>query len=274
MKKTVVAIFVIVIACLLSIAAQANGAGALPDTDEVPEEVLSYAENTAFPYARGFFLSSSNKAYDKDELKLGTAYHCSGYYLPRTENAKLSELMHLKRTWLFTIEAHGVPVALFTVYYNNGVLEHQGVEDAGNFNMAMNTMERLAEKEGIPFEPVIINMGDYCSAVYMSFNGDERVITVPTSAFRLDPDYEKVADHTELPKAEELLKAELEAVSEIAETGDVWGGGAIELKPHIASDAAEAEKAGALPVLYIVCAAAAVMIIAAVALAARKTRKA
>ena len=273
MKKSVLIILLVV--CVFAAALQANGAEAVKGGENIPAEVLEYAENTAFPYAVGFMQNSGNeayKAYDRDELKLGAAYQCADYVLSSREDAKLSELMRYKDMWLFTIEAEGQPVVLFTVFRNNGVLEHQGIEDAANFNSAMSIMRRLTEKESVSFEPVVISTGDYCTAVYQSFNGDERVITVPTSAFRLDPDYEKVAAFTELPKAEELIAADKEAAEAAAE-GGLWGADAAALKPHIGTEST-AVKRTLSPVWLAAIIAAFALAIAGIAAAARKSRKA
>lgn len=268
MKKSVLIILLVVF--VFAAALQANGAEAVKGGENIPAEVMEYAENMAFPYAVGFMQNSGSeayKAYDKEELKLGAAYQCADYVLSSREDAKLSELLRYKDMWLFTIEAEGQPVVLFTVFRNNGVLEHQGIEDAANFNSAMSIMRQLAEKESVSFEPVVISTGDYCTAVYQSFNGDERVITVPT-----DPDYEKAAAFTELPKAEELIAADKEAAEAAAE-GGLWGADAAALKPHIGTEGT-AVKRTLSPVWLAAIIAACALVIAGIAVAARKSRKA
>lgn len=222
MKK----VFAILIALMIlasSAICFANGNAA---EEEIPENVMHYAEYTALPYYKremklgGYipqFVSSENEI---DSLSLGEGYRL---YAFQTENVEtISETLRPLEQWLFTLDLDEP----FMYFYVRGgdPITTVGPFSAKNLIPAFEVFERVAKNAGIEFKPILLHLSYYELALYMDFNGDERVLPVPSDAFDLDKDYLSVEYYTQLPTGKEYIDAHNEIIAWAAAHPDQAGG--------------------------------------------------
>ena len=215
--KRIILIFLAAVIVTHAAFASAAGHTASENPEAVPEDVAAYAENTVLPTAKGFMMNPENgfigktveNAEEIDNLTSGNIYQLWTESIPMTGEEELPELITCSNQWLFCIDGPDETAALAVIYYDNdGKLGHYGVSDGKNFRNAINIMEGLANKAGTEEKPRVIGGGmDYGHALALEFNGDMRVITVPSSAFELDPAYFRVSSYKELPTGNDYVKA-------------------------------------------------------------------
>lgn len=248
---------------------------AFAEAETVPADIAAYAADDGAPFAKAFMKNPDNgfignavaSAEDVDALTIGSGFRLYG--IDFNGNGKLASAYPLDE-WSFPLELNGEFKVFFDVIREeDGKLSKAGAEPAANFNSAMGIMERLAEAEGVSDEPVILRpLLNY--VICLSFNGDERVIVVPTSAFEFDKAYLSVEDHTQLP----TLREYIDAVNAGRQTGapeDAAGGAVVTLATH-PKGYTEVQNKSVYPYI-IIAAAAAVLVAAAAVLLKRKAGK-
>ena len=205
----------------------------------VPQSALEYAEETAMPFFKACMKNPDDSwlgVYSEEEIDAMTL----GQGLPvfaYDENSPdtIKEIVDGgAASWCFSLDTKDGPAALFEVRTDaDGEMYHSGPELADNLNEAMAVMERLAQKEGIEEEPVLLTPRLAGYALCLSFNGDTRVITVPTSGMgSLDKAYSELTDYRMLPTLAELKAACREKAEYYAAHPGEYGSGAITLLPH------------------------------------------
>ena len=262
MKKLSVLMILLLTACSVFAPAAAGKA------DDIPERVAQYAEGPAAAAIKAFMKDPANgyigsvisSAEEADALCVGRGYRL--WDINVKEGASLAESAAPADQWLFSLDGIDGAVVFFgvSILPENGELTYFGADDAYNLSSALKTMERLAEKAHVSFDPMISVPFAGC-VVAQSFNGDERVITVPGTPNKLDGSYLAVSSFEELPTyeeyASEVIKSFTPAVN--ASTGEAVdllsysGGGTVELLPHSVR-----KPSAAIPIA--ICAAAAVAI--------------
>lgn len=236
MKKT----FALFIALAFVFCPLITGASGASDADEVPEFVMNYIEKTAMPMFKEFMGKPGNSYVPQyfsskeevDGLHLGSVYTL--YSISAVEG-KLSDVLEPAGGWLFTLDLDEPKV--FADVFKGEPLDTYGPVTAENLVDALTVLKRAADNAGIEFKPVLIDYGWHYLIAYMSFNGDDRVIPIPTTAFKLDEEYSSVTDYAELPTGEELL-AKIEQMMSKKNTNDkgepLYGDDVmIRLNPHL-----------------------------------------
>ncbi|MBR5947482.1 MAG: hypothetical protein IKZ82_02390 [Clostridia bacterium] len=243
------------------------------DSSSVPDDVLEYARGTGVKLSLellkdpaagylgkdGWFASEA----EIDALKLGDAV----YRLSQCSELQPDGVLRYAKpidAWLFSLDNADGPVVLFDISKENGELCYAGVSNAFGFVNAMNTINRLAKANNIADYPVIISSGLNGLLFFLSFNGDERVMTIPLDKNSyLHKAYSEVKSYDQLPTDKEFAEKVLE-VKRLNDSGEIlYGSGFIELAPQLD---AKAEPTGSLrallPVgLAVIAAAAAVFVI-------------
>lgn len=180
--------------------------------EEAPEDVVTFAEDDAAPKAKEFIKDPANgaigsivaSAEEVDELTLGSGMRI--YEIDGDGPERLSDWLITRDDWCFSLDGNGKKVVLFNVHRDgSGRLSDSGVEGGANLNEALAIMERLAAKANVTSEPKLCRfMINY--VLLQSFNGDERVITIPTDIDELDKSYRGVTDYRELPTGADLIE--------------------------------------------------------------------
>ena len=240
MKKTIA--FLILLLIIVSV----SFVNAEP-IDLIPERVLEYAREVVTDEAKSFmkeygYIGTVFESADEiDALRLGEGMAIRG--LDRS-NKKAFAWFVSEDEWRFSLDDETGPRVFFTVTIEDGRLCSSGAEDAKNFNDAKRIMKSLADAEGINDEPVFVETLT-CRMFYLSFNGDERIITVPTSAYHLNDGYYCVTSYKELPTASEILAAIMQSEKDAMANPDAYGMGFVDLAPNInASDSINPELTG------------------------------
>ena len=200
--KKLLALF---IAFLLITAAAIPAAAA---NEDIPDDVVSTAEQEAMPYCKSFMRNPDagyigtmvESAQEIDELTLGPGMVIYG--ISDGDSEKLSDRLISGSAWCFSMDKDGRKAATFEVIRNDsGELEYQGIGSGAELENALSIMERLAGKANVPFEPKLCKSIFENYIILQAFGEDERVITLP-----LDGTYSEVEDYRELPTGGELLE--------------------------------------------------------------------
>ncbi len=276
MKKFIVITLVLVMAAFASGTMDLKAENVDPFTRQadIPDYIQSYAEQIALPEAKECLSSDIEGGFyhsleEIESLKLGKAYNLLN--VSYSSELPLENCFRECGCYLYTLESEEGPSSFMMVdEYNSELRWSAPCELPENFMNAMGIMERLADNAGIEFRPVIVYcVGDY--TLYHSFNGDERVISIPHSAFKLDKDYYSVKSYTQLPTAEEFV-TKLRSLPELDPSSPGFqysNKQTILLKPDLSVSAAETVKqetrslfpiAGIAAALIIAAAAAAIVI--------------
>lgn len=285
-KKTI-CIFLALLLCMTCIAVLAES-DPYDSQQEIPADVQAYIGSDGFLPAMRELLSESaggssfySTAEDAQSIRLTKVLTLLEY---RYENdLPMADDLVSFDSWLFLLDSdRGVKGLGFISCDQAGGLDWNGVVDASNLMDALGIMERLATEAGVEFHPVIVSFGMFRYFLYHSFNGDERVITVPAAAEALDSSYYEAVSYEQLPTAEEL-HTKLNSLPSFADKESVEYGGNILLKAKPASDdihsanslASDTTAENNLFFAYVIagCAAAA-LIIAFVAVLSKKKRTA
>ena len=136
-----------------------------------------------------------------DSLELGAAYPVHHLWYV-TDSAY--EVLPPADTWLFFLDSGDKPLVCFTVTHEeDGNLRRSIPRRAGDVALAIKVMERLGRKERVTDAPLIFGTASGFLLV-QSFNGDERVITVPGGVVGFERAYGRVRSIKQLPTYKEL----------------------------------------------------------------------
>lgn len=259
MKRTV---FFLICMMLMTLAVPcaADGAGSA-----VPGDAAAYALE-AVPGIRALLKRGDGIELDRldlteaeiDSLELGAAYPVR--HLRYVTDSAYDVLMPVD-TWLFFLDLGDKPCVCFTVMRGeDGVLRSSIPRRAEDAALAIEVMERLGKKERVAEAPLIFDTASGFLLV-QSFNGDERVITVPGGVVGFDRSYGRVRSIKQLPTYKELadklresaviLDGDFDALNFIARN-DPW------LAPKVGPSVWPVVAAGA-GIALIICAAAIVL---------------
>lgn len=238
----------------------------------VPENVIDYADGFVVSYLKSFMKSSGfvGSLFESDEeidaLTLGSGYKL--YYIAYEEGKPIAESLVPSEQWLFSMDGNEEKV-LFSVFEGEE-LTFEGPENAENFRTVMDILRSLAKKEHVEFEPKLLRYAGRMIA-FMEFGEDERVIPIPTSAFKLEEEYLSVTSSKELPSGEELVQKLISNVktASMQPAGSV-GGDFINLHPHLNNETIDHKNP--TPALIVALASAAVLVIAGLLIFSRKKR--
>lgn len=205
---------------------------AVVDNSAISADVLEYAKGEGMAFMKEFmkrpgngYLEDNNlpeegkkegvyfsSAEQIDALTLGQGYRLSYIKtVPEERGNTINESTDLSDIWLFSLDSSSGPAVYFGVTREaEGKLSYFGAISARNLSTAFSIMKTLAVKEGVSFEPVLIE-ADFEYVVAQSFNGDERIIVVPSDAFRLDDSYLFVKWYGQLPTYKDFLAAYTES---------------------------------------------------------------
>ena len=242
------------------------------------DEIMQFFENTALPEMKAFMKSpdseyvgtifDTEEEIDSLELKEAVPNYCQ-----TGEDLGADQIELVNDCWSFVVSSDIGHSVIFSVYRSgSGELTFRGAQNAKNFLDAEAIMKKLMKKAGTEGEPIFIDNYFY-SVLYADFNGDERVMTVPTDAGLLDEAYYSVNDYRELPTVEgyNAALAEERAKPLTDENGQyLYGAGTkILLSPKLSDEYAKKTS----PLVWILPVAAAA-VIAAVSIFAGKRRAA
>ena len=263
--KKIISLILVASAVLGTVVCNAAGQG-------VPQKVMDYAESFAVPYLKSFMKSSGfvGSLFESDEeidaLVLGSGYKL--YDIAYEEGKPVAESLVPSEQWLFSMDGSEEKV-VFSVFEGEE-LTFEGPENAENFRAVMDILRSLAKKEHVDFEPKLLRYAGRMIA-FMKFGEDERVIPIPTSAFKLDEEYLRVTSSKELPSGEELVQKLISNVktASMQPAGSV-GGDFINLHPHLNNDTID--PINPAPAIIIALASVAVLVSAGLLIFSRKKR--
>lgn len=281
MKRTI-AIFVSLVILVLPIL---SGASGIVQEDEVPEFIMNYFESSALPYYKSFISNADNgfipryfsSKEEVDLLKAGSVYRL---YNINGNEGRISDVIEPSNGWLFTLDLDEPKV--FIDIFEEDPLDFYGPVTAENLVAVFDVLKRTADNAGVEFKPILIDYGWHYLIAYMSFNGDERVIPIPTTAFKLDEEYAAVTSYLELPTGDDLMSEmqRLSARSVTNENGEyVYGtNSTIHLTPNIGSgdkviSASVSNSSSLLKGMIPVLASAALIAVIAIAVLQRKKQR-
>ena len=266
-----VLLVVLLFVCALSVSAEA-------DNSSIPADILAYAQGEGMESIKEFMKTPENlyvgglfkTEAEIDALTLGQGYRLSYEKMVMEEwGETLKDSTYLSDSWLFSLDNDSGPVVFYGVTKDgNGKFSYFGTDRAYNLSTALSVLKTLAENEGVNFAPII--MEEFGYYVAQDFNGDERIITVPGDAFRLDDSYLSVTRHEQLPTFKDYLA---EITNRISDQEYAVGEGIITLLPNLSAEAPAEESNNSRILPAILCSAAAVLIVAAAVILGLRGKK-
>jgi hypothetical protein len=251
---------------------------AAPNNSAIPADVLAYAQGEGLKSIKEFMKMPENlyvgglfkTEAEIDALTLGQGYRLSYEKMVMEEwGETLKDSTYLSDSWLFSLDNGSGPVVYYGVTKDgNGKFSYFGTERAYNLSTALSVLKTLAENEGVSFAPII--MEEFGYYVAQDFNGDERIITVPGDAFRLDDSYLSVTRHEQLPTFKDYLA---EMTNRISDQEYAVGEGIVTLLPDLSAEAPAEASNNSRILPAILCSAAAVLIVAAAVILGLRGKK-
>lgn len=204
MKRFAAIVFALLI---LAVSAVCTASEKAPE-EEVPENVMNWFESSALPYLKEFMGKQGNSYVpqyftSKEEVDLLTVGSVYRLYTFNGSRGSISEMVDPSDMWLFTLDLDEPKV--YVAVLDGDPLDTFGPVTAENLAAAFDVLKRTADNAGVEFKPVLIDYGWHYLAAYMSFNGDERIVPIPPTAFKLDESYDSVTSYLELPDALDLI---------------------------------------------------------------------